>query len=294
MLQTGESPFTGHTPGWPEIAATARHTEQAGFDSIVLGDHLLMRFDTANPVGIWECGSMIAAIAATTETIQIGWLTACTAYRNPALLAKMATTIDEISSGRFTLGLGAGWHEPEFIAFGYPLDHRVDRFEEALRIVTALLREGHAEFEGTYYQVRDCLNLPRGPRPGGIPIVMGAKQPRMLNLAATYADTWNRDFGPEPAIEDLPRWMERVNTACEAVGRDPATLERSAAVAVDLPSATAPRTDWNALTGSPARIAEALCAYADAGFCEVQLWVEPGTRAGIEEFSQVLELLDAG
>jgi alkanesulfonate monooxygenase SsuD/methylene tetrahydromethanopterin reductase-like flavin-dependent oxidoreductase (luciferase family) len=234
---------------------------------------------------------MLAAIAASTKTIQIGILMACTSFRNPALLAKMAATIDEISGGRPPPGLGAGWHEPEFQAFGYPFDHRVDRFEEDTIIITTLLREGRIDFDGTYRQVRDCELLPRGPRPGGIPIVMGGKGPRMLRLAAKHADIWNRDFAPEGSIAELPIWTERVDAACIAVNRDPSTLGRTAAVMIDMAGSLNTGDGWNRLTGSVEDIAQSLLAYADAGISEVQIWIEPGTVAGLEAFAPVLERL---
>jgi alkanesulfonate monooxygenase SsuD/methylene tetrahydromethanopterin reductase-like flavin-dependent oxidoreductase (luciferase family) len=113
-----------------------------------------------------------------TERVELAPLVTCTGYRNPALLAKIADTVDEISGGRLILALGAGWHEPEYRAFGFPYDHRVGRFEEALAIIVPLLREGRVDFQGQYYQVRDCVLEPRGPRAGGPPILIGAQRPR--------------------------------------------------------------------------------------------------------------------
>ena len=228
----------------------------------------------------------------------LGPLVACTAFRNPALLAKMADTVDEISDGRL-VGLGAGWHEPEFSAFGYPFDQRVSRFAEALAIVSGLLRQGQIDFEGEFYQVRDCELRPRGPRSQGPPILVGAEGPCMLGLAAQHADAWGRDFNrvnPDVvpySLDDLAAWRPRGDAACAEVGRDPTTLERTAAVFVDLPGATG-RKGWGALAGSPEELAEGLRAYARAGFTHVQLWLEPSTYAGIEGFAPVLELLDRG
>ena len=141
--------------------------------------------------------------------------------------------------------LGAGWHQPEFDAFGYPFDHRVGRFEEAIQIIAPLLREGRVDFEGAYYSARDCELRPRGPRPQGPPILVGSssKGERMLRLSARYADVWNRDFdavnpGYEPySMEDLLASQEKVDAACLEVGRDPATLARTVGVWVDLPIA---------------------------------------------------------
>jgi alkanesulfonate monooxygenase SsuD/methylene tetrahydromethanopterin reductase-like flavin-dependent oxidoreductase (luciferase family) len=286
-------------PRWDELVARTRRAEEIGFDSVWVPDHLLLRDGDEDPVGGWEDWSLLAALAASTERVELGPLVACTAFRNPALFAKMADTIDEISGGRLTLGLGAGWHEPEFQAFGYPFDHRVSRFEEAVTIIHGLLKHGQIDFEGTYYQARDCELRPRGPRAPEPPIMIGGSGARMLGLTARFADIWNRDFdkvNPELkpfSPEDLAAWGPRVDAACVEVGRDPATLERTAAVLVDLPIAPG-REGWNALTGSTEELAAGLQCYASAGFTHVQVWLEPSTIAAIEAFAPVLELLDGG
>jgi alkanesulfonate monooxygenase SsuD/methylene tetrahydromethanopterin reductase-like flavin-dependent oxidoreductase (luciferase family) len=298
FLTAFDQPWVNRSaPGWDDLVAMARRAEEMGIDSLWVHDHLIIRDADAGTFGGWEGWSILAALAASTERVELGTLVACTTFRNPALLAKMADTVDEISSGRLALGLGAGWHEPEFKAFGYPFDHRVSRFEEAVTIIHGLLKHGQIDFEGTYYQARDCELRPRGPRPAGPPIMIGGAGPRVLGLTARFADVWNRDFGtvnPELSPfspEDLAAWRPRVDKACTEVGRDPATLERSAAVLVDLP--IAPRREgWDALTGSPEALAEGLRGYARAGFTHVQLWLEPATIAGIEAFAPVLELLD--
>ena len=153
---------------WPEYLALARRSEELGYDSIWVGDHLLYRGpgDT-QPRGPWECWSMLAALAAAgAGRIELGPLVASTSFHAPAMLAKKAATVDEISGGRLILGLGAGWNETEYRAFGFPFDHRVSRFEEAFTIIRTLLREGAIDFEGEYYTVRDCELRPRSSRPG--------------------------------------------------------------------------------------------------------------------------------
>ena len=137
----------------------------------------------------------------TTSRIELGPFVACNSFRNPALLAKMAVTLDEVSDGRLVLGIGAGWHEPEYHAFGYPYDDRVGRFEEALQIIAPLLREGRVDFEGRYCQARDCEIAPRGPRPAGPPILIGAQRPRMMRLAARFADIYDTDFHLEAGAD---------------------------------------------------------------------------------------------
>src|ERR671917_570668 len=219
-----EQPWNGGSLRWADIAAMAQRAEEVGFDSIWLPDHLLFRFPQVNQQGAWDAWSLLAALAATTRSIEIGPLVACSSFRNPALIAKMAATIEEISGGRLILGLGAGWHEPEYVAFGFPYDHRVSRFAEALQIVTGLLRTGHVDFEGAYYTTRDCELRPRGPRPEGPPILVGGSGPRMLRLTARYADAWNADRQNDlAAVQAL---NARVDDACHEVGRDPASLSR--------------------------------------------------------------------
>lgn len=288
--------MAGETARWADLAAMARRAEEVGFDSVWVEDHLLFRGDvTGGPTeGPWECWSLLAALAATTSRVEIGPLVTCTSFRNPALLAKIADTVDEISGGRLILGLGAGWHEPEYAAFGFPFDHRVARFEEALAIIHGLLRDGQIDFTGRYYTARECELRPRGPRPGGPPILMGTTRPRMLRLTARYADLWNVYFP-----QDLEPLTASVDAACIDVGRDPATLTRTAALLIDATGEGARRSSANPsgrapIAGSPEEIAATLRGYAAAGIAHVQIWLEPNSPRGIEAFAPVLELLDAG
>jgi probable F420-dependent oxidoreductase len=275
----------------------AQRAEDVGFDSFWLPDHLLFRFPRVHQQGAWDVWSLLAAVAATTERIEIAPLVACTSFRNPALIAKMADTIDEISGGRLILGLGAGWHEPEYAAFGFPYDHRVSRFEEAIQIITALLRRGHVDFEGAYYTARDCELRPRGPRPEGPPILVGGNGERMLRLTARYADAWNADRQNDVAA--VQALNERVDDACRDVGRDPATLARIIGIQVDLLNETRqpmqPRqwvkNPWP-LTGTPEDLAAQIREYANARVEHMMVWVDPVSVAGIEAFAPVLEALD--
>src|SRR5919106_3955458 len=146
---------------WPEYLAMARAAEDAGFDTLWLGDHLLYRYDDGSARGPWEAWTMLSALAASTSRIRLGPLVAATAFHAPAMLAKLAATVDEVSGGRLILGLGAGWNETEFRAFGFPFDHRISRFEEAFTIIRTLLREGRCDFQGRYYELDDAALLPR-------------------------------------------------------------------------------------------------------------------------------------
>ena len=282
----------GATPRWRDILALARRAEEVGFDSVWVPDHLLFRIEGQPPFGAWEGWSLLAALAAATERIGLGALVACTGYRNPALLAKMADTVDEISGGRLTLGLGAGWYEPEFRAFGFPFDHRVVRFEEAVGIDAALLREGGVDVEGTYHRARECELRPRGPRPTGPPIMVGTTGERMLRAAARYADVWNGEWWKVEA-GGRPATFARVDAASREVGRDPASLTKTVFMAIDMPGVSPSGREWLApVAGSPDELAALLRTLAAEGVAEVQVWLGPTSVAGIEAFAPVLELLD--
>jgi alkanesulfonate monooxygenase SsuD/methylene tetrahydromethanopterin reductase-like flavin-dependent oxidoreductase (luciferase family) len=294
ILPETERQMNGGSARWSDLREMAQLAEQIGADSLWITDHLIHRVPGEEPRGMWECWSLISALAAITERPEIGTLVLSTSFRNPALLAKMADTVEEISGGRLILGLGAGWNEAEYIAFGYPFDHRVSRFEEAVTIITGLLRDGHVDFEGTYYQARDCELRPRGPRADGPTIIFGASSagPRMLELTARYADGWNTWFSSTGnTVAGLLPLLEKVDAACEAAGRDPATLERSGAVIVEVGPHEPSAMTGPPLTGSSTEIAAGLRAYA-AGLSHVQVWLEPNTPAGIEAFAPVLEKLD--
>ena len=230
-----EGTMAGGSASWRDLAAFAQRAESLGFDSLWLPDHLLFRFAGREdqPVGQWENWSTVSALAAATSRITLGTFVACTAFRNPAVLAKAAVTVDEISGGRLVLGLGAGWHEAEFRAFGVPFDHRVSRFEEAFTIIRSLIQDGHEDFEGQYHQARDCELRPWGPRQGRLPLMIGSNGPRVLRIAAPYVQSWSSDWTMSPA--DLDPLRPIVDAACLDVGRDPATLERTAGVMIDLP-----------------------------------------------------------
>ena len=286
---------------WPELLDMIRAIEDLGFDSIWLGEHLLYRWEGRPARGPWEAWSLMAAIAATTSRVEFGPFVACTSFHNPALLAKQAATIDEISGGRFILGLGAGWNETEFKAFGFPYDHRVDRFEEAFTIIRTLLAEGAIDFDGRFYQARDCELLPRGPRPGGPPLLIGSNGPRMLRIALPHADAWNTwyaDIGNTPA--GIAPLRAVVDEACRDVGRDPAAIERTVAVLVGLPGGTGrvsgdatPGRDPAADRGSGGH-GRGLRAYAREGIGTVQLVLDPITVPSIQAVAKALAELDRG
>ena len=287
---------------WPELLDMVRAVEDLGYDSAWFGEHLLYRWPDRPARGPWEAWGMLAAIAAVTSRIEFGPLVACTAFHNPAVLAKRADTIDEISGGRFILGLGAGWNETEFRAFGIPFDHRIDRFEEAFTIIRGLLQDGAIDFAGTYYQARDSELLPRGPRPGGPPLMIGSNGERMLRITTPHVDAWNSWYADtRNSPSGIAPLRDRVNAACRAAGRDPSTIERTVAVHVRMPGGTGrtmgstdPEHDVRPLQGTPESMAEELREYAREGIRHVQLVVDPIDRRAIEGFAPVLRELDAG
>ncbi len=267
-----------------ELAAQA---EAAGFDSLWLYDHLLHYSKDESTIGIWECWTILSALAEATRRVELGTLVLCNQFRNPALLAKMAITLDEVCDGRLTLGLGAGWNEPEFKAFGYPFDHRVDRFEEALQIIKPLLREGHVDFRGKYFQAPNCEIKPRGPRPGGPPLLIAGFGPRMLRLTATYADSWNAGHLSQPAT--LVESRKPLERACAEVGRDLASLEVTVTLPIGYPDLGDPPTAFKyALTNSPEELAAIFKGYESLGVGHLMLHVEPQIPETVSRLTEAL------
>jgi probable F420-dependent oxidoreductase len=298
-LQVGiQLPEVERTVRWTELRDMARLAEEVGFDSLWVGDHLLYRGPEGEARGPWEAWSTLAALAAVTERVHIGPLVACTSFHNPAILAKKAATVHEISDGRLILGLGAGWNRVEYDAFGFPFDHRVGRFEEALAIIVGLLRDGAVTFEGRWHRVRDCVLSPPVLQPNPPPILVGTTGPRMLELTARHADAWNAwftEYGNRP--EGLGALCRRVDSACAAVGRDPATLTRTVAALVKLGEGEptirgSARDRVEPLRGSAPELAEGLRRFAAEGIAHVQLVVDPITVESIERLGAVLVELD--
>jgi alkanesulfonate monooxygenase SsuD/methylene tetrahydromethanopterin reductase-like flavin-dependent oxidoreductase (luciferase family) len=277
---------------YDSIRAVAQQAEADGFDSIWLPDHFLYRNPDQPTRGIWECWTMLAALAEATRQVEIGTLVTCNSFRNPALLAKMATAVDEVSHGRLILGIGAGWNEPEYQAFGLPYDHRVARFEESLQIIKPLLQAGHVDFSGKYYQARDCDNTPRGPRLKGPPLMVGSDKgsKRMLKLAVKYADVWNTGYMGKPDTMVEP--IANIKAACLKTGRDPSTIGITALVGLwfeDL-QAKKPTFFENPLTGTVQDIAEAIRGYARLGVNHIMFQIEPYLLESRQRLAEALRL----
>lgn len=293
LVGLDEGSLSGKTPRYRDVQAMAQAAERVGLDSFWVADHFFYQPPEAGKeaTGQWEAFTFLSALAAATSRIAIGPMVAATSFRNPTLLAKMADSLDEISDGRFFLGVGAGWHEPEYTAFGYPFDHRAGRFEEALQVLVPLLREGRVDFAGKYYAARDCFLRPRGPSPKGPPILIGAKRPRMLRLVARYADAWNTAWHTRPEVVE-ERWAE-MRAVCAEVGRDVATLELTAGVMlrIVLPGEQHEPSAQH-IVGTPEQVAAALRPFATVGVRHLIAVVEPESMDSAERLGRVAALLD--
>jgi probable F420-dependent oxidoreductase len=278
---------------WPEVEAMARAAEEAGFDSIWLGDHLLYR-DARGERGPWDVWTQLAALAAGTERVTVGPLVAATAFHAPGMLARMAASVDEISGGRLVFGIGAGWNEVEFRAFGLPFDRRVSRFEEAFEIVRRLLDGERVTFEGRFHRVEDAVLLP--PPARRTPLMIGATGPRMLSIALPHAQCWNTwydKYGNTP--DGFAALNARIDAAAEQAGRVSGEIERSACVLVvlDRESGERPLEDGvPPVEGGPAEVAKHLGDLAEAGADEAILVASPIREESIRTLGEALALLD--
>lgn len=279
----------------------AQTAEGIGLDSIWVGDHLLYRRATGN-VGPWEVWTSLAGLAEATKKVEIGPLVAATSFHSPPMLAKMAATVDEISGGRLILGLGAGWNEADYTAFGFPYDQRVSRFEEAFTIIRTLLREGQIDFDGKFYQARDCELTPRGA-PGrhrnGPPLMIGSTRPRMLSIAIPYVDAWNEwhdRFGN--TAEGVAELRAKVDAACREAGRAPSDVSRTVTVLVRMTGGKGRSSSYSDPTPphdgtKPEELAATLRRYAGEGISHIQLVLDPITVESIEECAPIVAALDA-
>ncbi len=279
---------------FPELIAMAQAAETVGFDSVWYGDHLIYDLPVG-PRGPWEAWTTLAALAASTSTIELGPLVASTSFHAPAMLAKQAATVDAISQGRLIVGLGAGWNRREYDAFGFPYDHRVSRFEEAFTIIRSLLADGEIDFHGEYYSADRCVLHPRSPGERGPRLMVGSIGPRMLGITLPHVDAWNmwwNQYGN--SAEGFAEVKARVDELVEAAGRRPGAVEATAAVHVRLDGGSGRQmgdhsdVEVQPLTGTPMDLADQLRAFESAGARHVQLVVDPITRSTIEWLGDVL------
>jgi len=272
---------------WPEYLAMARVAEEVGFDSIWLGDHLLFRGDGRPERGPWEAWTLLAALAAATERITLGPLVACAGFHPPGLLAKMAATLDEVSCGRFVLGLGAGWNATEFRAFGIAYDHRVERFAESFAIIRELLAGKRASLDGKFFQVQDAVLLP--PPHRFIPLMIGSNGPRMLALTLPHVHAWNTWYDSYGnSVDGFAALNERITDAAVAAGRAPRDIARSACVLVVVDPAAGERPSTPEAPGiAPERLEDHLRELTEAGADEVILVVSPITEHSIRLLGEI-------
>jgi alkanesulfonate monooxygenase SsuD/methylene tetrahydromethanopterin reductase-like flavin-dependent oxidoreductase (luciferase family) len=296
MLPIAEQHATANdsaVEGFWDTVAMAKLAVEIGFDMLWVPDHFILKLDWqgGETRGVWECWTTTAGVAAAVPGVPIGTMVACTGFHNPGSIAKMAESIDSISQGNFVLGLGCGWHEDEYEMYGMPYDHRVDRFEEALQIISPLVRTGRANFEGTYSQARDAVNFPRGPRwqEGGSPIIFGAQQPRMMRLTARFADAWNADWQNDPRI--VAERMEALDRACEEVGRDPKGLVRTGGTQFVMGEH---KLHFRPATGTTDDIVALMHDFANLGLRHYLATPSPCTPETLERFAKVIEAFDRG
>jgi alkanesulfonate monooxygenase SsuD/methylene tetrahydromethanopterin reductase-like flavin-dependent oxidoreductase (luciferase family) len=254
-------------PSYKKIRGIAQAAERERLHSVWVTDHLLFRFPPKNEnIASAEAFTFWAGLAEATKTIELGSLVLCMPFRNPAMMAKLAVSLDEIAENRVTFGIGCGWHKPEFDAFGYPFDNIVSRFEEALHVFHPLLRTGKADFHGKYVEATNCELCPPDSRPGGIPIMIASKQPRMMDLTVQYADQWNSAWfgqvdGWKATVEDLDR-------ACERNNRDPKSIVKTAGVSIELMDASPTDGSYDpalSVKGPIELVAQRMAEYRDAG-----------------------------
>jgi alkanesulfonate monooxygenase SsuD/methylene tetrahydromethanopterin reductase-like flavin-dependent oxidoreductase (luciferase family) len=291
-------------PSWESIKGRATIAEAVGFDMFVFEDALLYRGATATD-GVWESVSIAAAVAATTNRMNLGQSVVNSPYRSPAMTAKIADTIDEISGGRYVLGIGAGnTADSDYEAFGFPTDHRYSRFAEAIQIIHGLLKDGAIDFEGEFYAAKQAELVLRGPRPDGPPINIAAGSPKMIQLVARYADAWNW-WGWDETFEQLEERLGPIiaslEQACEVEGRDPATVARTFDLYTIVPEGFSNRgaapegLDMEQpVTGTSQQIAERILSIGEFGFDEIRCDVFPKTAAALEAMQPVVEIVHAG
>ena len=277
---------------WPEYAAMARAAEASGFDSIWVGDHLLYRDEGRPERGPRDAWTLLAGLAAVTRRVRLGPLVACTAFHPPGVLARMAATVDAMSAGRLVLGLGAGWNEAEFLAFGIPFDRRASRFEEAFDVIRRLLSGERVTLDGRFHRVEDAVIVPKPARRP--PLMIGSTGPRLLEMTLRHVDVWNTWYDAYGnTAEGFASLNAMVGEVADRVGRDPEQVERSACVLVRLGGSADERDiDVPPLEGSAKGIADGLQALAEAGADEAIVVAVPITEDSIGALGEVLDLLE--
>jgi alkanesulfonate monooxygenase SsuD/methylene tetrahydromethanopterin reductase-like flavin-dependent oxidoreductase (luciferase family) len=284
--------------GWPELLEMAHVAEDIGVDSLWVGDHLLYDLPDGTVRGPWEVFTSLAALAAATTRVQLGPLVASLSFHSPAMLAKLAATVDGIADGRLILGVGAGWNEREYRAFGLPFDRRIDRFEESFHVMRRLLAGEEVTHIGEFHSFERCRIDPPSPRPGGPPLLLGSTGPRMLGITLPHIGAWNvwfAHYGNTAA--GFRALCSDVEARAIAAGRAAGEVKATAAVYVQAPGGAGREMGGDGkviapITGEPMAVAHQLAAFADAGAHHVQLVLDPVTRESVEWVGRVLAALD--
>jgi probable F420-dependent oxidoreductase len=283
-----EDSMDGRTPRWSDILAMAQTAEAIGFEALWVSDHVGFGDPEGEWRGAWESWTLLSALAASTTRVALGPYVLAMPLRNPAMLAKMAETLDEVSDGRVILGVGAGWNEPEFTSYGIPFEDRFRRFEDGLRVITDMLRRGRSTLDGRTIRTRSARLQPRGPRPEGLPVMVGAEGPRMLRLTAELADHWN---GGLRSIDEVPAMLDALESACRAVGRTTPITKSVEVLVRTLPAADDARPEEREIRGDPEALAGELLRFADLGIDHLQVQLRPNSVAGVEAFAPVIDAL---
>ncbi|WP_433164423.1 LLM class flavin-dependent oxidoreductase [Kribbella sp. CA-247076] len=279
----------GSMPRWQDVREVAEAADQSGLDAVWLADHFLYKAPDGQVFGMHEAWTLLTAVAAVTTRVEIGNLVLCASFRDPGLTAKMAATLDEVSGGRLVLGVGAGWHDPEYEAFGLPTDHRVGRFEEWLEIVARLIRGETVTFDGTYHRVREASLDPAPDR--RIPILVAGHRPRMMRLTAEWADVWNTAWYGA-ASEKVEERLGTLTDAVKSVGKPEGAVATTVGVVVrdpDQPPVAEP--DERAIDGTVQELAAALTAYQKLGIEQLIVSPEPMTPRSVERLAEAKQLM---
>ena len=279
ILPMADVDVPGADVSWPTLRSFARACDDGGLDSVWVFDHFYYDPGEGKPIeGMHEAWTVLVAAAAVTERVQLGSIVMCNTFRHPGLLAKMAATADEVSDGRLLLGIGAGWHDAEYDAFGFPKDHRVGRLEETLKVLRPLLDGERVTFDGAYVSLDEAVLAP-APR-HRVPILVAAGAPRMLALTATHADAWNTAWYGEPN-DQLRSELAALDDALAAAGRDPSTLERTVGVRFAGPEA-GPSDDEDLFRGSVDELAAVLDEFEALGADHLIVGLEPIVPSSLE------------
>ncbi len=295
VLPLLEDPPSGDKPTWDTIRGLALRAEELGFDTVWVPDELYWAPPSwPGPRGFWECVAMTGAVAAVTSKVKVGTWVLSALHRNPGLTAKAAETLDEISGGRFIFGFGSGHAGAQGKAFGFPDDRTVGRYAEALEIVVSLLRDGEADYEGEYHAARQLGHRPVGPRPGGIPIMLGGHKQRTIGLAVRHGDIWSAFAEESSKPEAFVERLTMVDQTCADQGRDPSTLGRSVGVFVETDGLNiAEEVGLGVpLSGSVEQIVDAVHEFARLGVTMLELSPFPEATGTLEVLAEVLAVLD--